>query len=73
MGEAKWRTRKLDATILRDLYEYKLPALEAAGFTLDRDLEVLLFARAGYSASLRAAAARDERVTLVDVAAALAH
>lgn len=73
VGEAKWRTRKLDATILRDLYEYKLPALEAAGFTLDRDLEVLLFARAGYSASLRAAADRDQRVTLVDVAAALAH
>jgi uncharacterized protein len=68
IGEAKWQNRKLDASILRDLDEFKIPALEAGGFKVSPDRRVMLFARSGYSKSLLAAADADPRILLVDVA-----
>lgn len=72
IGEAKWQNRKLDANILRDLDEFKIPALEAGGLKVSPDRKVMLFARSGYSKSLVAAAEADPRIHLVDVARELA-
>jgi AAA+ ATPase superfamily predicted ATPase len=67
VGEAKWRTRPMDRSVLTDLFDYKIPALRQAGFTISQDLTVFLFARSGYSPALQRAAADDDRVRLVDV------
>lgn len=72
VGEAKWRNKLLDASILNDLRAYKIPALEAAGFKLQPDSEILLFSRSGYTQGLIDAADADEQVTLVDVTTELA-
>lgn len=67
VGEATWQNRRLDANVLRDLDDFKIPALEHAGFKVAPDRKVVLFARSGYSASLRSAAEADPRIELVDV------
>ncbi len=72
VGESKWTGRLLDASIVDDLDTYKIPALRQAGLRVAPDVRVVLFSRSGYAASLRRLASTDERITLVDVPAALA-
>lgn len=71
VGEAKWQKKPMDVGVLHDLREHKLPALRQAGFTLARQVTVLLMARGGYTRPLQAVAEQDESVVLVDVAARL--
>lgn len=71
IGEAKWQNKPLGPAILNDIEQYKIPALQAAGFKLADSVEVVLFAKAGYTKPLLAAADRDQNLTLVDVPAAL--
>lgn len=67
VGEAKWTTRPLDVRVLRDLAEYKRPALEQAGFPIDPSFRTVLYCRAGYTDGLRRRAAEDPRLHLVNV------
>jgi len=67
VGEAKWQNKQMTADVLTDLDAYKLPALRQDGYTLANPLKIGLMSRSGYSAGLQKLAARDGRVTLVDV------
>lgn len=67
VGEAKWTSKPMGEKALHDLAQYKLPALEQAGFRLADEVTTVLFSRSGYSAGLRARAASDETLHLVDV------
>lgn len=69
VGEAKWTTRPLDVTILRDLAEYKLPALEQAGFTVSPSCRSVLYSRSGYTDRLRRQAEAQPQLHLVSIAA----
>jgi hypothetical protein len=72
VGEAKWQNKSLDYSVLRDLREFKVPALRQAGFRLAADPTIVLMARRGYTDQVRKAAADDPSILLVDVPAALA-
>lgn len=67
VGEIKWTSRLLGEKILYDLAEYKVPALEQAGFRLARAMTTVLFSRSGYSDGLRSRAEGNDRLVLVDV------
>lgn len=67
VGEAKWRTKSIDAKVIHDLRTYKIPAMRQAGLKISREVKVLVFAKSGYAPSLQAAAAADSGVRLVDV------
>jgi hypothetical protein len=71
VGEAKWTAAPLDVTVLRDLTEYKLPALEQAGFKLGGKPVTVLYSKAGYTNGLRDRSAHNDRLILLDVASAL--
>jgi AAA+ ATPase superfamily predicted ATPase len=71
VGEAKWQNKPLDFSVLKDLREYKMPALRQAGFKLAAHVTTLLMARSGYTEEVRRAAAEDARLLLVNVPAAL--
>lgn len=58
--------------MLRELREFKIPALRQAGFRLAGDLTTVLMSRSGYSDQVHKAAEADPGIILVDVAAALA-
>ncbi|MGH8909911.1 MAG: hypothetical protein ACRD0K_26300 [Egibacteraceae bacterium] len=53
VGEAKWTARPLDVTIIRDLAEYKVPALEQAGFRISPRCQTILYCGSGYTDGLR--------------------
>lgn len=67
VGEAKWTKSRLDVSILRDLDEYKIPALKQAGFKLIARPVTLLYSRSGYTDGLHERATHDDHVKLVDV------
>lgn len=67
IGEAKWSSKPLGERILRDLTEYKVPAMEQGGFRLASDVTTVLFSRSGYSPGLHSRAAGDGRLVLIDV------
>jgi len=67
VGEVKWTSKPIGEKILSDLADYKVPALQQAGFKLAGELTTVLFSRSGYSAGLRARAEDDERLVLVGV------
>lgn len=69
MGECRWRNKAMDGNILKEIEDYKLPALRQAGYQLDEDLQLLLFSRSGYSSAVREAASENERIQLVGIAA----
>jgi hypothetical protein len=54
-------------TILRDLAEYKLPALEQAGFTVSRSCRTVLYSRSGYTDGLRRQAQAQPQLHLVSI------
>lgn len=66
VGEVKWSSAPLDVSVLRDLNEYKLPALEQAGFKLAAEPAIVLYCRSGYTDGLRNRAANDPKLDLVD-------
>lgn len=68
IGECRWRNRSMDGNALREVDEYKLPALRQAGYEIDENLSVVLFSRGGYSRALERAADDQERVRLVAIA-----
>ncbi len=72
IGECRWRARAMDVDVLRDLESFKLPALRQGGVGVARDVEVLLFSRAGFSARLREEARRRGNVRLVELAEVVA-
>ncbi len=72
LGEAKWTTHPLDATILSDLAEYKRPALEQAGFKFASQILIVLYSKGGYSRSLRELTRHGGQVILVDAGDVLA-
>lgn len=72
VGECKWTNKPLTPKIVTDLETYKIPALRDAGFKTADSLRIVLFAKAGYSQSLRDLADHDPRVELTDVPAELA-
>lgn len=69
-GECKWTSGPMPASVLNDLREYKLPAMQKEGrLTVSADgPRILLFSRSGFSDSLHADAQTDKHVELVDVA-----
>lgn len=71
VGECKWTNKPLGHGVLADVEEYKIPALRDAGFKIADPLRIVLFAKSGYSRSLRELASADPRIELVDVPAAL--
>jgi hypothetical protein len=67
VGEVRWRTKQTDADQLRDIEEYKLPALRQSGVKVAQRPQILLFSRGGYTTRLKAAIKSRDDVTLVDV------
>jgi len=66
VGEVRWRNQPMDANVLKQLEEYKLPAMEQDGIVVARPITVLV-SRGGFSGSLREAAQRDTRIRLVEI------
>lgn len=66
IGEVRWRSKPMDANILKELHEFKLPALIEAGVSVDKPT-IVLISRAGFGDSLREAAVRDGRIRLVEI------
>jgi uncharacterized protein len=67
VGECKWTRGEMPASVLHDLRSHKIPAVLRAKTIRGGAPRIVLFARNGFSSGLRAEAARDERVELVDV------
>lgn len=68
IGECRWRNKAMDGNILKDIEDYKLPALRQAGYEIDEHLQLLLFSRSGYSSAVKKAASENERLRLVSIA-----
>lgn len=67
VGECRWRRGRMSASILKELNEYKLPALRQAKIRIAEDAQVLLFSRGGFSEALRREAAENDRLRLVEI------
>lgn len=66
VGECKWTASPMDAGVLRDLEEHKLPALIQDGLRTAARPTILLFARSGFSTGLTKAAEGRDDVRLID-------
>jgi uncharacterized protein len=73
IGECRWRNKAMDGNILREIEDYKLPALRQAGYEIDESPHVLLFSRAGHTSTIERAAAGNERLRLLGAAQAPAR
>jgi len=60
VGEAKWQDKPLDFSMLKDLREFKVPALRQAGFEPATEVTTVLMARSGLTEQLRRAASEDQ-------------
>jgi hypothetical protein len=67
IGECRWRREPMDVHVLDEVREFKLPAVRQSGARVDNDLQILLFARAGYTPKLKASAAESGNVRLVEL------
>jgi hypothetical protein len=73
VGEVKWRNATMDANLIKDLEDYKLPAMKQDGLKFAREFTTLIISKGGYTPSLRKAARESNgRIVLVDVADILA-
>jgi AAA+ ATPase superfamily predicted ATPase len=73
VGEVKWRNTTMDANLIKDLEDYKLPAMKQDGLRFATDFTTLLISKGGYTPSLRRAARESHgRIVLIDVADILA-
>lgn len=66
VGEAKWTNKKLSHDVLADLMEFKIPALEQAGWTISKDLQIVLGSRVGFTKPVVEAAADEVSIRLVE-------
>jgi hypothetical protein len=66
LGECKWTDRPLARGVLRDLDDYKLPALRQTSAKVAKQPRLLLFSRSGFEEGLIREAAEREDVELVD-------
>jgi hypothetical protein len=69
-AEAKWTTKPLDAGVLADLLDYKLPALTQAGFNTSAT-ELVLVSKSGFTTALRKLADETPRVVLKEASEVL--
>lgn len=67
IGECRWRNKAMDGNVLKEIEDYKLPALRQAGYEIDEKLRILLFSRSGYSSTLKHAASENKRLGLIDL------
>lgn len=67
LGEARWRNKPMSVSVLRDIDEYKTPALRDAGLTVLPNPKIILYSRGGYTDGLTDAASGNPDVDLVDV------
>lgn len=72
IAEARWRRDPMEVGYLREIEEFKLPALRQAKLKVAKDVRVVLACLGGYTAALRDAADERADVLLVDVPRALA-
>lgn len=68
VGECKWTNKPHALRVLRDLDDYKLPALRQSRAKVARQPRLLLFSRAGFEPGLVRAAEERDDVELVDAA-----
>ena len=68
VGEAKWTNKPMSMEVLSDLTNYKIPALEQAGFSLSTYRTIVLFARSGFDEALKQSALQDPRIQLLNAA-----
>jgi AAA+ ATPase superfamily predicted ATPase len=73
VAECKWTTEQLTPQIIADIDTYKVPALKDSGFSLAKQLQIVLFSKSGYSDGLVELASHDPRIELVDVAKELSY
>jgi AAA+ ATPase superfamily predicted ATPase len=69
LGEVKWTGHPMGVQVLRDLEQYKIPALEQSGVDA-KDAEIVLFSRSGFAQALQSESAlqsRKRRVRLVSI------
>jgi uncharacterized protein len=60
VGECRWRADPMDVMILKELHDFKLPALaQVPGLTIAPDCRTVLFSRAGFTKGLEETAARQ--------------
>lgn len=67
VGECRWRNKPMDGTILREIEDYKLPALRQSGLQVDPHPHILLFSRAGHNQALQQVAAGDPHLRLLGI------
>lgn len=67
IGECKWTARPLSVKILKEIEDYKLPALVQSGARIPEDLTTVLFSRAGYTDGLHEAASGRDDLRLVEL------
>lgn len=66
VGEARWRSKPVDISYLKDIDVYKLPALRQSGIPVAAQPEIVIFSRSGFTERLREAANGRDQVTLID-------
>ena len=64
VGEAKWTNKDLPLDVLTDLQQFKIPALAQAGWTISKDVQIVLGSKSGFTKAVTAAA-DDESIHLV--------
>ena len=65
VGEAKWTNKDLPLDVLTDLQQFKIPALAQAGWTISKDVQIVLGSKNGFTKAVTAAAAEDKSIHLV--------
>jgi len=68
VAEAKWTNKAMPLQVLEDLRNYKLPAMNQAGFRSSTDHCIVLTSRSGFTAGLQKASDADSRIRLIDAA-----
>jgi hypothetical protein len=75
IGEVKWTGQPMGIQVLRDLEQYKIPALEQSGVDAS-SAEIILFSRSGFAPALQnesTSKATKRRVRLVPISEILAR
>lgn len=68
VGECKWTNKPLSVKILKEIEEFKLPAMRQDGAkTGGGGPRIVLFSRSGYTDGLKGAAEQDSRLLLVNL------
>ncbi|MEX1172008.1 MAG: ATP-binding protein [Chloroflexota bacterium] len=66
VGEVRWRSDRMDVSVLGDLGRYKIPALaQQPGIRVGNPV-IVLVSRSGFTPGLQAAADQDDHIVLVD-------